>query len=92
MVWAIVVAPSGVLRAVIALLCAIVWFGCWRLWLDARYFSLLNVQNNVQAGEALYVIWQRDKLRTLSLTERRAEHWRSFGVRFIGLLRCGRHG
>ncbi|QLW74551.1 hypothetical protein HV139_10800 [Citrobacter freundii] len=72
MVWAIVVAPSGGLRAVIALLCAIVWFGCWRLWLDARYFSLLNVQNNVQAGEALFAIWQRDKLRTLSLTERQA--------------------
>lgn len=62
----------GGLRAVIALLCAIVWFGCWRLWLDARYFSLLNVQNNVQAGEALFAIWQRDKLKTLSLTERQA--------------------
>lgn len=91
MVWAIVVAPSGATcgyRAVVRH-CLVY---CWRLWLDARYFSLLNVQNNVQAGETLYAIWQRDKLKTLSLTERRAGHWRSFGVRFIGLLRCGRHG
>ncbi|HGY3717936.1 TPA: hypothetical protein ACNVDX_003619 [Citrobacter gillenii] len=72
MVWAIVVAQSGGLRAVIALLCAIVWFGCWRLWLDARYFSLLNAQNNAQAGVALYAIWQRDRLKTLSLAERQA--------------------
>lgn len=72
MVWVIFVAQSGVLRAVIALLCACVWFGCWRLWLDDRYFSLLAEQNNAQAGEALYVIWRRDRLKTLTLTERQA--------------------
>lgn len=72
MVWVVFVAQSGVFRAVIALLCASVWFGCWRLWLDVRYFSLLAEQNNTQAGEALYAIWRRDRLKTLTLTERQA--------------------
>ena len=72
LVGAIFVAQSGVLRAGTALLCAIVWSGCWRLWRDARYFSLFGEQNNAQAGVALYAIWRRDRLKTLSLAERQA--------------------
>lgn len=70
--WVLFVAPPGILRAVIALLCAIVWFGCWRLWLDERYFSLITAQNNTQAGEALYFIWQRERLKTLTLADRQS--------------------
>ncbi|EIQ75805.1 MULTISPECIES: hypothetical protein [Citrobacter] len=72
MAWVLFVAPSGVLRAVIALLCAVVWFGCWRLWLDERYFSLINTQNNEQAGSALCFIWRRERLKTLTLVERQS--------------------
>jgi len=70
MVWVIFAAPVDLLRVLITLLCGIVWFGCWRLWLDARYFRLINEENNHQAGEALCVIRQRDRLKTLSLSER----------------------
>ena len=72
MVWALFVASPGVVRAVIALLCAVVWFGCWRLWLDQRYFSLINKQNNKQAGNALYFIWRRERLKALTLAERQS--------------------
>ncbi|MFS9418754.1 MULTISPECIES: hypothetical protein [Citrobacter] len=72
MVWVLFVAPSGVLRAIIALLCAVVWFGCWRLWLDERYFSLINTQNNELAGSALCFIWRRERLKTLTLAERQS--------------------
>ena len=72
MVWVLFVAPPGVLRAIIALLCAIVWFGCWRLWLDERYFSLITAHNNVQAGDALCFIWRRERLKTLTLAERQS--------------------
>lgn len=70
MVWAFFKAPSDLTRVVIVLLCGIVWFGCWRLWLDARYFRWLNEENNPQAGEALSFIWQREKLTTFSLAGR----------------------
>lgn len=70
--WVLFAAPPGILRAVIALLCAIVWFGCWRLWLDERYFSLITAQNNSQAGEALSFIWRRERLKTLTLADRQS--------------------
>lgn len=70
--WVLFVAPPGILRTVIALLCAIVWFGCWRLWLDERYFSLITAQNNSQAGEALCFIWRRERLKTLTLADRQS--------------------
>ncbi|MBJ9293811.1 hypothetical protein GHT40_05805 [Citrobacter werkmanii] len=70
--WVLFVAPPGILRAVIALLCAIVWFGCWRLWLDERYFSLITAQNNSLAGEALCFIWRRERLTTLTLADRQS--------------------
>ncbi|WP_336284144.1 hypothetical protein [Citrobacter arsenatis] len=78
MVWVLFVAPPGVLRAIIALLCAIVWFGCWRLWLDDRYFSLINPQNNEQAGSALCFIWRRERLKTLTLAERQSGALKQF--------------
>ncbi|MCU6173130.1 hypothetical protein [Citrobacter cronae] len=70
MAWVLFVSPSGILRAVIALLCAVVWVGCWRLWLDERYFSLVTAENNTQAGEALCFIWRRERLKTLTLVDR----------------------
>ncbi|MEB2755704.1 hypothetical protein [Citrobacter freundii] len=72
MVWVLFAAPPGILRAIIALLCAIVWFGCWRLWLDERYFSLITAHNNVQAGDALCFIWRRERLKTLTLADRQS--------------------
>ena len=78
MAWVLFVASSGVPRAVMALLCAAVWFGCWRLWLDERYFSLINPQNNEQAGSALCFIWRRERLKTLTLAERQSGALKQF--------------
>ncbi|MCG7803881.1 hypothetical protein ACPUEX_22145 [Enterobacter vonholyi] len=70
MTWVVFVASPGTIRVAVALLCAIVWFGCWRLWLDGRYFALLSLENNTQTGDALNFIWQRERLTRLSLVER----------------------
>lgn len=70
MTWVLFVASPGAIRVAVALLCAIVWFGCWRLWLDGRYFALISLENNTQAGDALNFIWQRERLTRLSLVER----------------------
>lgn len=70
LLWAMFIAPSGVMRAVIVLLCGIVFFGCWRIWLDARYFTLITQENNDHAGEAMAFIWQRAGLRELTFTGR----------------------
>lgn len=70
LLWCVFMAPPGLLRMVIALTGGIVWFSCWRLWLDVGYFSLITADNNAQAGNVLAVIWQRDRLRTLTFRER----------------------
>lgn len=69
-VWVIFVAPSALPRVFIALLCGIVWFSCWRLWLDAHYFRLISEENNELAGEVLFVIWRRKRLQDLTFVER----------------------
>lgn len=68
--WVIFISPPGVLRVGIALLCGMVCFGSWRIWLDRRYFALITQENNPQAGDALFVIWRRERVRTLMLSER----------------------
>ncbi|EOF4707222.1 hypothetical protein ACKWWX_005739 [Klebsiella oxytoca] len=70
LLWAMFIAPPGVMRAVIVLLCGIVFFGCWRIWLDARYFTLITQENNEHVGEALAFIWRRARLRELTFIER----------------------
>jgi len=70
MMWVIFVAPSALPRVFIALMCSIVWFGCWRLWLDAHYFRLINEENNELAGDVLFVIWRRERLQRLTYVER----------------------
>ncbi|MBL4277298.1 hypothetical protein H8F10_05080 [Vibrio fluvialis] len=70
MMWVLFVASPGAFRVAVALLCGIVWFGCWRLWLDGRYFALISLENNTQAGAALNFIWRRERLTRLSLVER----------------------
>ncbi|ENU5611371.1 hypothetical protein ACE32K_004933, partial [Salmonella enterica subsp. enterica serovar Rissen] len=42
----------------------------WRIWLDKRYFVLITHENNQQAGEGLFIIWRRERVRTLTLSER----------------------
>ncbi len=69
-VWVIFISPPGALRVVIALLCGTACFGCWRIWLDKRYFVLITQENNQQAGEGLFIIWRRERVRTLTLSER----------------------
>ncbi|EBX7706062.1 hypothetical protein E1395_08670 [Salmonella enterica subsp. enterica serovar Moero] len=66
----IFISPPGALRVVIALLCGTACFGCWRIWLDKRYFVLITQENNQQAGEGLFIIWRRERVRTLTLSER----------------------
>lgn len=70
LLWTIFAASPGVLRAVIALAGGVSGYGCWRLWLDVGYFARFNEAENQQAGEALALIWQRDKLARLSFAER----------------------
>lgn len=70
LLWAMFIAPPGVMRAVIVLLCGIVFLGCWRIWLDARYFTLITQENNEHVGEALAFIWRRARLRELTFIER----------------------
>jgi hypothetical protein len=38
--------------------------------LKNSFVSLINEENNAQAGEALFVLWRRKRLQTLSLAER----------------------
>ncbi|MEO3991206.1 hypothetical protein [Pseudocitrobacter cyperus] len=54
------------------LLVGLVWFGCWRLWLDSRYFRWIDEENNQAAGEALCYIWHRERLRVLTFSERQS--------------------
>ncbi|AHG20278.1 membrane protein [Chania multitudinisentens RB-25] len=72
MVWVIFVAPPVLPRVFITLLCGIVWFGCWRLWLDAHYFKFMSDENNELAGEVLFVIWRRERLQKLTFVERQS--------------------
>lgn len=69
-VWVIFISPPGALRVVTALLSGMVCFGSWRIWLDMRYFALITQENNDQAGEGLFIIWRRERLRMLTLSER----------------------
>ncbi|HCL5251080.1 TPA: hypothetical protein N2G30_004686 [Salmonella enterica] len=66
----IFISPPGALRVVTALLSGMVCFGSWRIWLDMRYFALITQENNDQAGEGLFIIWRRERLRMLTLSER----------------------
>ncbi|MGL9720148.1 hypothetical protein [Symbiopectobacterium sp.] len=70
LVWAIFTTPPGVICFVIVFLTGIVWLGCWRLWLDVQYFTLINQENDAQVGAILFFIWQRERLQALSLVER----------------------
>lgn len=70
MTWVIFADPLVFPRIFIALLCGIVWFGCWRIWLDEHYFMLMSEENNHLAGEALFAIWRREKLQKLAFVER----------------------
>lgn len=68
--WVVFVEAPALPRLFIAVLCGMVWFGCWRLWLDTRYFTCMSEDNNALAGEALFVIWRREKLQRLTFAER----------------------
>lgn len=70
LIWGVFVVPLAWSGVFIALLSGIVWLGCWRLWLDERYFSFISEENNDLAGEVLTFIWQRTRLQRLTLVER----------------------
>lgn len=70
LVWTLLAVPPAPLRVFILLLCGLIWFGCWRLWLDAHYLRLITQQNNHHAGEALFFIWRRPKLIAASFAAR----------------------
>ncbi|KFK97689.1 MULTISPECIES: hypothetical protein [unclassified Serratia (in: enterobacteria)] len=70
LLWVMFAASPSVLRVVIALLSGVSGYGCWRLWLDAGYLARFNAAQNQQAGAALALIWQRERLTQLSLAER----------------------
>ncbi|ENT8919006.1 hypothetical protein [Salmonella bongori] len=69
-VWVIFISPPGSLRVVIALLSGMACLGSWRIWLDRRYFALITLENNFQAGEGLFIIWRRERVRAITLSER----------------------
>lgn len=70
LVWGLFVVPLVLPGVFIVFLCGIVWVGCWRLWLDEHYFSLISEENNELAGEVLRVIWCRKRLQQLAFAER----------------------
>ncbi|WP_156292511.1 hypothetical protein [Serratia oryzae] len=70
LLWVIFAASPGAPRAVTALLSGATGYGCWRLWLDAGYFARFSEADNQRAGDALALIWQREKLAHLSFAER----------------------
>lgn len=97
MLWVIIAAPPRLFAILIAFLCGSVIFGCWRLWLDAQYLRIIESANNLQAGEALFFIWRREKLRHLTVVDRQKgaikQLWHTmwliafvWGVWFVALL------
>jgi hypothetical protein len=70
MIWVIFAAPPAFSRIFITLMCGIVWFGCWRLWLDTHYFRLTNEENNELVGNVLFVLWGRERLQRLTYDQR----------------------
>ena len=70
LLWVMFIAQPGLIRVIVALLCAICLVGCWRMWLDARYFRLITPANNALAGEVLREIWRRETLCGLGLITR----------------------
>lgn len=97
LLWVIVAAPPRLFAILIAILCGSVIFGCWRLWLDVQYLRIIDSENNLQAGEALFFIWRREKLRHLTVVARqkgaikqlRHTMWLitiGWGVWFVALL------
>ena len=85
LMWVVFVGQAGVFRAVIALLCGLACFGCWRVWLDAHYLAVINQENNEQAGVALFFIWRRERLQRLTLDERRQGALKQFR-KALGLI------
>ncbi|HHD7445163.1 TPA: hypothetical protein ACOVFI_004298 [Citrobacter braakii] len=88
LIWGLFVVPLEVSGLIIVLLCAGVWIGCWRLWLDERYFRLINVENNALAGDILHVIWGRKKLSHLTYAQRLLGALKLFRytLQFTGIL------
>ncbi|WP_193568741.1 hypothetical protein [Citrobacter sp. NCU1] len=85
LMWVVFIGEAGIVRAVIALLCGLAGFGCWRVWLDAQYLAVINQENNEQAGVALFFIWRRERLQRLTLSERRQGALKQFR-KALGLI------
>ncbi|AOR58617.1 hypothetical protein [Pectobacterium parmentieri] len=68
--WGLFIAQMSLPGIFIVFLCGIVWFGCWRLWLDERYFRFISEENNEIAGEVLHFIWCREKLQQRTFADR----------------------
>lgn len=77
--WLFTLPPLGIVlqghctwaAAGLFMLIGVIWYHCWRLWLDQRYFSLMNdgVGNDALGG-GLAEVWQLTRLRSLTLAER----------------------
>lgn len=97
--WALFIDQLNAAGLFIVLLCGIVWFACWRLWLDERYFRVISEENNAMAGEILHVIWGREKLKRHTLLHRqqgaltlfRKTQWLT-GVLWVAWLLAGLWG
>ncbi|KAA1050708.1 hypothetical protein [Pseudocitrobacter sp. 73] len=75
MMWILLSRPCltpGVFTGLMTFVCGLIWYGCWRLWLDTRYLRAIDEKNNHLAGEALFFIWQRKKLQSLTFAQRQA--------------------
>lgn len=70
LLWVIFAASPGLVRAGVALLSGVCVYRCWRLWLDVGYLTQFNEAQNQQAGKALALIWQRQRLSQLTFPQR----------------------
>ncbi len=71
LLWAMTALPAGWLQIILVVNAGYIAFGCWRLWLDEGYFRMLNHDCHAAAGETLAFIWRRERLSTLTPTERK---------------------
>lgn len=63
--------PTSWVMAGLFLFVGVVWYYCWRLWLDQQYVRLLlEGMAHDTFGSGLTSVWRRERLRSLSMAQR----------------------
>lgn len=63
--------PTSWVMAGLFLFVGVVWYYCWRLWLDQQYVRLLLEGMAYDTfGSGLASVWRQERLRSLSMAQR----------------------